>query len=76
MVLCITPPNFRLIAEILKELEWMDRQTDRMTDDNKIIKIGMESKIPSYVVVYQTFFSLLSIHVIQGYPPKDLWHNY
>ena len=38
MVMCIIPPNFRLLAEILKELErerrsgWTDRQTDRRTD--------------------------------------------
>ena len=43
MVLCIIPPNVRLIAEILKELEWerrlgtdrrTDGQPDARTDDN------------------------------------------
>ena len=40
MELCIIPPNFRLIAVILKELErerrsgWTDGRTDAMTHDN------------------------------------------
>ena len=44
IVLCIIPQNFRLIAEIIKELEWerhsgwidgqMDRRTDDITNDN------------------------------------------